>query len=100
MHEAAFKYHIKSMIEDYEKVILINLLDSSNNYEFSLTKFYEFLVKNNKENFKKRLKYQYINYREEVLKDDIEKNASLVSSAEAMKFLWLNEEQQLKSTQK
>lgn len=45
MHEAAFKYHIKSMIEDYDKVILINLLDMNDNYEFSLTKFYEFLVK-------------------------------------------------------
>ena len=100
MHEAAFKYHVKSMIEDYEKVILINLLDSNNNYESSLTKFYEFLVKNNLEDFNKCLRYKLINYREEAQKDDIEKNKQLVASAEAMKFLWITSEGNIKNTQK
>ena len=44
MHEAAFKIHIKELVEKYKKVVLINLLDSSNNYELALIKFYEFLL--------------------------------------------------------
>ncbi|CAI2365856.1 unnamed protein product [Moneuplotes crassus] len=100
MHDPAFKYHVKSMIEDYEKVICINLLDINNPYEFSLTKFYEFLVKENLDAFKDCLRYKLINYKEEVLKDDIEKNKQLTASAEAMKFLWITSEGSVKKTQK
>lgn len=59
MHEAAFKLHIKDLIESYNKVVLVNLLDSNNNYELALIKFYEFLLKKYKDKLKSCLKYQY-----------------------------------------
>ena len=100
MHEAAFKIHIKDLIEKYHKVVLINLLDTNNSYEHSLIKFYEFLLKNNKSTFKECLKYQYINYKKESVQEDIEKNTGLKIWGEAMKFLWISKEGKVKSTQK
>lgn len=59
MHEAAFKLHIKDLIKAYNKVVLVNLLDSRNNCELALIKFYEYLLKLHKEKLKKCIKYQY-----------------------------------------
>jgi len=46
------------------------------------------------------LRYRLINYREEALRDDMEKNKQLKETAEAMKFLWVNSDGIVKDTQK
>lgn len=100
MHEAAFKLHISEMIETYQKVVILNLLDSSNNYELALIKFYEFLLKKYKEKLKKSLKYQYINYKKDLASNNIESVQALKTVTDVMKYLWINPTKNVLSRQK
>lgn len=100
MHEAAFKIHIKELVESYQKVVLVNLLDSNSNYELALIKFFEFLLKKYKDKLKKWLKYQYLNFRKEEQSGTLANNVGLENCADAMKFLWIDKEKKLRSKQK
>jgi len=99
MHEVAFKLHIKDLIESYQKVVLINLLDSNLDYELALIKFYEFLIKKTNEKMKKKLKYIYCNYKKELINNDIEEIMSIKTSAEVMKYFWIDEKQKIVARQ-
>lgn len=99
MHETAFKLHIKDLIESYHKVVLVNLLDSLNNYELALIKFYEFLLKKYKEKLKSKLKYIYWNYKKELINNEVEDNISIKTALQVMKFNWMDSKEDIISRQ-
>lgn len=100
MHDTAFKLHLKDLIESYQKVVLINLLDDQNNHELALIKFYEIMLKKYKDKLKRCLKYQHYNYNKENMTEDAELNPSLKTSADVMKFFWINKKGVVSSRQK
>ena len=99
MHEAAFRYHIEDLIKSYKKVVLVNLLDSRNQYEKALLVFYEYLLKKYKDKLKSSLKYQYCNFNKENVEDDLEQNAKFKTSSQIMKFHCVNTQGDVISTQ-
>jgi hypothetical protein len=75
------------------------LLDSLNNYELALIKFYEFLLKKYKEKLKSKLKYIYCNYKKELINNDVEDNSSIKTALQAMKFTWMDSKENIISRQ-
>lgn len=100
IQDTAFKLHIYDLIKSYSKVVMINLLDNSNNYELALLKLFEFLLMRHKDKLRKCLKYQFCNFKKTLANKEIEDNSKLKTTADVMKFYWINSKGVVNSTQK
>ena len=100
IQDTAFKLHLYDLLKSYSKVVMVNLLDNSNNYELALLKLFEFLLMRHKDKLRKCLKYQFCNFKKTLMNKEIEDISKLKTSADVMKFYWRNSKGVVNSTQK